>query len=234
MHLQLRCPNCATPTKAENINISSLVAKCHHCNSIFSFSENLPAAPRDREEIMLPPGIEAFHSLSVLDIEVSWRHSTKNFGFFVIFALFWNAILSVFVIAAIASGEYEMLLFTSIHLLIGVSLIYYILTALVNKTYIYVSRKEISVEHRPLPLPFYKNRHIQNIDLEQLFVEKYANGKTNNRPNYAFSLTARMKTGSNIRLVKGLKQPEQATYLEQQIEKYLNIEDKAVDDEWLP
>ena len=232
MHIHLACPNCATPTRAENINIKDLVAKCHHCNSVFSFTDDLPKPVRNRPEIMLPHGIEAFHSLSALDIEISWRQTTKNLGFLIFFALFWNGILSVFVVTALVTGEYEMLLFTSLHLLVGISLIYFIITVLLNKTFIYVSRREISVEHRPLRVPFYPNRRIQAMDLDQLFVQRYVNGKTNGRTNHAFSVTARMRTGSDVKLVKGLRQPEQAAYVEQQIEKFLHIEDRAVDDEW--
>ena len=122
-----------------------------------------------------------------------------------------------------------MLLFTSLHLLIGISLIYYILSVMLNKTYVFASKREISIEHRPLRLPFYPNRNIHALDLDQLFVKKYTSSKTNGRPNYAFSVTARMKTGSEIQLVKGLRQPEQAAYVEQQIEKFLQIEDRTME-----
>lgn len=217
---------------ADHINITSLVAKCHHCNSVFNFSDNLEMASRNRPEIMLPIGFEAYTTLSTLDIEFSWKQSTKGLGFFIFFALFWNGILSIFVITALATGAYEMLLFTSIHLLIGISLIYYILTVLLNKTYILVSKREILVEHRPLRLPFHPNRSISAMDLDQLFISKYVSSRTNGRPNYAFSVMARLRTGSEIKLVKGLRQPEQATYIEQQIEKFLHIEDRAIEGEY--
>lgn len=232
MHLQLACPNCATSIRADNINITSMVAKCHHCNSVFNFSNTLEVASRNRPEIMLPTGFEAFTTLSSLDIEYNWKQTSKGLGFFIFFALFWNGILSIFVITALISGEYQMLLFTSIHLLVGIGLIYYILSVLLNKTYILVSRREIQVEHRPLRLPFYPNRNISAMDLDQLFISKYVSSKTNGRPNYAFSVIARLRTGSEVTLIKGLRQPEQATYIEQQIEKFLNIEDRAMEGEF--
>lgn len=232
MHLQLACPNCSTSTKANNINIIDLVAKCHHCDAVFNFSQDLLSGKRDRPEIMLPPGFEAFTTLSTLDIEFSWKQTSQSLGFLIFFALFWNGILSVFVVTAIMSGTYGMILGCSVHLLIGICLTYYILTVLLNKTHILVSRREIQIEHGPLRLPFYPNRNIAASDLNQLFIKKYTNGKTNGRPNYAFSVTAQVRTGSNITLVKGLKRPEQATYIEQQIEKFLHIEDKAMAEEW--
>ncbi|PHN04799.1 zinc ribbon domain-containing protein [Flavilitoribacter nigricans] len=232
MHLQLACPNCATSIKAENINITSLVAKCHHCNSVFNFSNNLEVASRNRPEIMLPPGFEAYTTLSSLDIEFSWRQSSKGLGFFIFFALFWNGILSIFVVTALLTGELQILLFTSVHLLVGISLIYYILTVLMNKTYVLVSQREILIEHRPLRLPFYPNRSISAMDLDQLYISKYVSSRTNGRPNHAFSVIARLRTGSEITLIKGLRQPEQATFIEQQIEKFLHIEDRAMEGEY--
>jgi len=232
MHQQLVCPNCASPTLAEDINISDLVAKCHSCNHVFSFSKDISKAPRDRPEILLPPGFEAFRTFSAVDIEISWRQTTKGLGFFIFFALFWNGILSIFVITALVTGAYEMLLFTSIHSLIGMGLVYYILSILLNKTYVLASKREISIEHRPLRLPFYRNQNISSRDVDQLFIQKYVSSKTNGRPNHAFSVLARMKTGSDVTLVKGLRQPEQATFVEQQIEIFLLIEDRAIEEEW--
>lgn len=233
MQLQLACPNCATSIKAEHINITDLVAKCHHCNSVFSFSNDIqPAARRHRTEIMLPTGFETFHTLSTLDIEFNWRQSAKGLGFFIFFALFWNGILSIFVVLALVTGAYEILLFASIHLLIGIALIYYILTVILNKTHIIVSRNKILVEHRPLRLPFYPNRILTATEVDQLFIKRYASSRTNGQPNYAFSVEARLRTGSDLTLVKGLRQPEQATYIEQQIEKFLHIDDRSMEDEW--
>ena len=231
--MQLACPNCATSIQADNINIKDLVAKCHHCNNVFSFTPNdLPAPVRNRPEIMLPTGFDAFNTLSALDVEISWRRTTKGLGFFVFFTLFWNGILSIFVVTALLTGAFEMLLFTSLHLLIGIGLLYYVISVLLNKTYVYVSQREISIEHRPLRMPFYPNRNLLATDLDQLYVKKYTNSKTNGRPNYAYSVVARMNTGSEVTLVKGLRMPEQATYLEQQIEKFLRIEDRAMEEEW--
>lgn len=231
--MQLACPNCATSILADNVNIKDLVAKCHHCNNVFGFTNSdLPAPERNRPEIMLPSGFEAYNSLSALDIEISWRRTSKSMGFLIFFTLFWNGILSIFVVTALATGAYEMLLFTSIHLLVGIGLLYFVIATLLNKTYVYVSRREISIEHRPLRIPFYPNRNLQATDLDQLYVKKYSSGKTNGRTNWAFSVVARMRTGSDVTLVKGLRMPEQATYLEQQIEKFLTIEDRAMEEEW--
>ncbi len=232
MNINLRCPNCQNPIPAADINISSLLAKCGNCNSVFSFDPQTSVRSYKQQEVLLPPGFETFSTLSGLDIEINWRQTSGGIGFMLFFTLFWNFIVFIFVIVGISTGEYQMLLFISLHLLIGVSLLYYVIATLVNKTHIQVSRRQLSIAHMPLKLPFYKSRTLFSNELEQLFVHRYVSSTTNGKPNHAFGLKARLKDGMEIELIKGLKHPTQAAYLEQQIEKFLNIEDKPMEGEY--
>ncbi|HMQ60322.1 MAG TPA: hypothetical protein PKE06_06625 [Flavilitoribacter sp.] len=235
MNENLYCPNCNSLIPAADINIASLVAKCNHCNSVFSFDRQVSAVPErsyKRAEVMLPRGFEAFSTLSALDVEISWRQTSDGMGFLLFFTLFWNFIVFIFVFIGLASGEYKMLLFISVHLLVGVSLLYYVIATFVNKTYIQVSRRQVSIVHTPLKLPFYKDKSIFSNELDQLYVQRYVASTTNGQPNHAFALQARLKNGREIRLIKGLKHPDQAAYLEQQIEKFLTIEDRPMEGEY--
>lgn len=234
MSVQLNCPNCHHLIHSDDINIDKTLAKCRKCHHVFDFSEHLGPPARHRAPVLLPPGFEAFHTLSALNIEIKWRHTTKGMGFFIFFTLLWNGILSIFILTALISGAYEILIFTGLHLLVGVGLLYYVIAVFINKTYVWVSRREINIEHRPLRLPFYPNRTISASDLEQLFIRKYVSSRTNGRPNYAFSVEARLKNGQDVSLVKRLGNADQAAYLEQQIEKFLNIDDKPIMEEWRP
>lgn len=232
MNINLQCPNCQNPIPASDINIASLIAKCGNCNSVFSFEPQAAVPAYKRQEVMLPPGFESFSTLSGLDIQINWRQTSGGLGFMLFFTLFWNFIVFIFVIIGISTGEYQMLLFISIHLLIGVSLLYYVIATLVNKTHIQVSRRHVDIVHTPLKLPFYKSRKVFSNELEQLFVYRYVSSTTNGQPNHAFGLKTRLKDGKEIELIKGLKHPDQAAYLEQQIEKFLNIEDKPMEGEF--
>ncbi len=43
--MQLSCPSCQHPVKAEDINLNKLIAKCASCHAVFRFSENEIAIP---------------------------------------------------------------------------------------------------------------------------------------------------------------------------------------------
>ena len=231
MQIQLQCPNCASQIKSEDINLPQLLAKCWSCHTVFSFEGSVASAERNRPQIVtMPPGIEAFSLLSELSIQISWRKSAS--GFLIFFTIFWNAVLIPFIAIAIATGEWVILLFISLHLFVGISLLYWMIAVLLNTTYITVNQREITIEHKPIAVPFYPNRLMPVEEVEQLFTEKYVNGRTNGQPNFAFSLKAIKKNHEHIPLVKGLKSYEQALYVEQQVERFLNIKDRAVAEEY--
>lgn len=230
--LTLNCPNCKTDIPASDINMANTLAKCQSCNTVFDFAPLLKRPTHKKQEILLPPGIDAYSTNYELDIEINWRKASNGLGFFLFFTLFWNGIVMIFVVTALLTGSFVMLAAISIHLLIGIGLLYYVLSVMLNTTYIIVNQREMSVEHRPLRSPFYPNRYITSREVEQVFVEKYVASKTNGRPNYAFGVQAMLQNKSKIKLLKGLKTSEQALYVEQEIETFLRIQDEPVDEEW--
>lgn len=231
MQAQLHCPNCNTAIKSEDINISQVVAKCSNCHTVFSFSEQLLQSGRERPEVLLPDGMDALKLMSELDIRFKWRKSMS--GFLIFFTIFWNAIVIPMTLVALFTGAFEMLLFMSLHILIGVSMLYYTIAVFVNTTYIIVDHGKISIEHRPLKIPFYPNREIPSRNVEQIYTYKYESSKTNGRPNYSFAVQAKLKNGSEVKLLKGLKNANQAQYIEQEIERFLRIKDMPVEEEYL-
>ncbi len=228
--MQLQCPHCRKDILAEDVNIGQLIAKCRHCDHVFAFEKQVRQAPRQRPEVVMPSGIEAYSLLSELNIEVSWRSGVSSFLTF--FTILWNALVLPFVLVAIANGELMMLAGISLHLLVGVSLIYYTLAMLLNTTYILVNHHRLTIEHKPLRLPFYPNRDLSVAEIDQAYVEKYVASRTNGRPDWAHAVVAALKDGEHMKLVKGLKNPRQALYIEQEIERFLDIEDRPVEGEW--
>ena len=167
---------------------------------------------------------------SELEIQVSWRDTLNSF--LVFFAIFWNIIVLPFAILAILSGNLLMLLGLSIHLFVGIGLIYYIVTAIFNTTFITADSRHLRIEHRPLRIPFYPNNDFPVMDIDQIYVDKYVKSTTNGKPDYAYSVEAILKNKNHVRLVKGLQYPDQALYIEQEVERFLEIKDRPVDEEW--
>ncbi len=123
---QLECPNCQAEILADDINIDRAIAKCHNCHHVFPFDEETkerrPA--RKRAEIFQPEGIEMFRLRSELNIDFKWRNLQSSHWFMVLFTLMWNAIVLPMAIAAMMSGEITALLFMSVHILVGVGLLF--------------------------------------------------------------------------------------------------------------
>ena len=232
--MELHCPNCHSTIPAADINIQEMAAKCGRCQQVFFFDRDGLKPVSSRQEpkaaIELPDGMKVSRLLGELEISYVWRRSAS--GFLTFFAIFWNLMLLPFVAIAIWQGEYVILLFCGLHLLIGVGLLYYTLATFLNTTFVTVTPSELHIQHRPLPSPFHRNRILSSRQIAQLFIKKYANGRTNGQPNWAFAVEALLQNQANVRLVGGLKTADFALYLEQEIERFLHIEDRKVAEEW--
>ncbi|MGB1217516.1 MAG: hypothetical protein ACPG5P_06555 [Saprospiraceae bacterium] len=237
MKKQLVCPNCNNDIFYKDISIATAMAKCGECHTVFSFdmekenhgTDNYLRPPRKEEIFVIPKGIEILKIFGELNIEMKWRQTSS--WFMMLFTLIWNAILLPFVLVAIISGEYSILLFCSLHLAVGLGLIYWLLCNLLNTTYITVDEHFLKIEVRPLNL-FYKTKEIPVGDIEQLYVNKYSNGKTNGRPNYVYRLMLVLKNKEEIKPIQGLGKAIQGQYIEQEIERFAKIQDKFIHGEF--
>ncbi len=228
--MQINCPQCKTEALATNINLDKMVSKCHNCNSVYNFEEELSIPPRKRREVFLPEGMEILKLGEELSIEVKWRKTASSF--LLLFTIIWNTFLIPFVLGAVLSGELMILAAISVHLAVGIGLAYYTLTTLLNTSYLIADPSNLIVEHRPLKLPFYPDRAIPTHEVDQIFVKKYSSGKTNGNAVWAYAVEAKLTNGENVNLIKGVKNGNHALFVEQEIEKHLKIKDKSTSEEW--
>lgn len=253
MSNQVTCISCGAAIPAEDVNLDNMVAKCRQCNAVFSFMPSKPDGsgsgfeaaykaamgeinfqgssslqrPTDGSRVEMPKGVIVERDFSELRFLIPWR-STRRWGFFLIFTIVWNAILTPFIIIGVSTGEWKILLFASLHIIVGVSFLLYTLGLLLNTTRIIVTSQGIEIKNGPVPIPFNPNRFMATSEIEQLFVEEYVPSKTNGRPDYTYAVTALTKVSDRQRLVGGFSKPGYALYLEQEMETFLNIKDKPV------
>jgi len=229
MARQLLCPKCARPVPVENINISSLIGKCGNCNSIFEVEDELGKQEvAERPVIELPKGFDVQRGVSELRIRVKWR-KTRMVWFYVLFSAFWNGVVFIFVGVAVATNNAVMALAISIHFIVGISFLLYTIALFVNTSELYATTHGLRIKHGPIPVPFNPKRDIPRAQLDQLYVEEYIASRTNGNPNYAFRLCASIKgEDKRAKLMKGLKKPDQALYLEHEIEKFMGIENRKM------
>lgn len=222
--MKITCNTCKNVIPATDINIKDKIAKCESCNSVFDCRDQLSAVlKKDRQELGLPKHIEVEKKYSHLSIIRGWFNPAIIF--LTIFCVFWDGFMIVWFGIAISQGQWPMALFGSIHGLVGVGLTYYTIAGYINKTYISVDSRAMTIEHAPLP--FGKNKYIRSKDLKQLYSkEKVHHGK--NGASFSYEVHAVTATGSKIKIVSGLSNSDQALYIEQEIEKFLKIEDMPV------
>ena len=253
--MHLNCPEWNTPVTADGVNITKTIAVCKSCDNIFAFEEQLTRPgelavipelkgverdpdlpPRLKEEIYhIPPGIEVLKIESMLEIMINWRRSGKYFMLF--FAIMWNLMLGFMIISAFASGmPGAESLFLSLFMLpfigVGGYLLYSGLGQIFNTTYVTVNSRHLSIEHKPLNLLTKRDKFFNRDNVEQLYVRRYSMGTTNGQPVYAYTVMMQLKGGKSYILVQGLRSLESARYIEQEIENYMNIEDKPIRGEW--
>lgn len=232
--LDLVCDSCGSDIHGKDININSSLAKCGKCNTVFSIKEDhfFTEERAGRPEMIMPEGTDVLELSESLDIRLDWlkSHPRGTLGFLTFFTALWNGILVMIAGGALFSGAFDMLPFMSIHILVGVGLMYYLSMVYFNYTDIIVTTSYLSINHRPIKNPFKKGKEIRSTDIDQLYVSKYVSSTTNGNPNYAYGLYAILKTNKRkILLVKGMNRETQL-YLEQEIERYLKIKDRPVAD----
>ena len=236
----LECPSCATLVSEDDINIQKTIAKCSNCGVVFNFEEQVETPvihrrEKQKPEVFLPKGVEILELRESLDIELSWGKKWYENIFMLFFTFAWNAFIAVFVVMALSSGGFGMLPFMSVHILVGIGLIYYQLTTFFNRTYVTANRYHINIEHKPIPVPFYGNKLIEVSEIDQLFVHKYVKSTSKNGTrSYSHAVKMMLKSGRVEQLIKGIDYYDQARFIEQELERFLGIQDRRVGEEYDP
>jgi DNA-directed RNA polymerase subunit RPC12/RpoP len=233
--LDLNCPQCNHRVQAEDININNTLAKCTNCNSLLfldnddEFFKKVKNRRAGRPETIIPEGTEILTLPSSLDIRINWFKSSNRSTliFMSIFTIMWNIMLMPIAIGMVSNGNFGSLLPLSLHLAAGILLFYQTLKMYINYTDVYITKESITIGQKPLKTPFSKDKVFSTVDIAQLYVSKYMTGSTNGQTNYAYALYAITQKGQKEKLVDGMNKETQL-YLEQEIESYLEIEDKAV------
>jgi len=231
MILNLACEQCGAPISAANINIDKAIAKCTQCGCVFSFEKDLPATEpaNERFEIEMPDGIDVLHLASELTLYIKWSSAFNKF--LIMFAAIWNSVVLLFVLVAVLTGQWIVLLFISVHLAVAIRLTYYLIALRYNTTEISVTKLRIAIKHKPIWVPFFKNREVETYHIKQLYTSSYVAGTVNKQPQNAYEVKLVTKSDQTIRLIHGLKRPVQAKYIEQEIEKYLQIKNVRMEGE---
>jgi hypothetical protein len=223
--MKIVCPNCHVPLAAEDVNLSTGLARCRTCNNVFRFdnSPELSAAARPRPRMDQPRGLVVADAAGRLTIEFRWF--TMKYVFLAVFCVFWDGFLLFWYMTAIASGNAIMLVFPILHVLVGAILTYVTAAGFLNRTTLTIDGNRLRVRVRPLPL-------VRSVDLvqeevKQLFCEqRISRGRYG--VYYTYDLTAQLRDGTRRKLLSGLDTADLPLYLEQHCEEWMQITDVPV------
>ncbi len=226
--MEIHCKNCGSVIPAPNIDLNRQIAKCERCNSVFNCRDELSSISYvKRDETELPDMIKVTRDSSGLNIVRRWLSS--KYKFLVFFAIVWDGFLIIGLGGPIRSGNYSNISFMSVHILAGFFVTYLALAGIINKTRITVNPRSITIRHGPMP--GWRNKEIDPSHLKQLYSREFVSYSKRGGQNRSYELHAETKSGKDIKLLADIENKEQALYIEQEIERYLNIKDQLVEDE---
>lgn len=226
----LDCRRCGAQITAENINLATALAKCHHCHAVFGFADQLSGArPAPRPlDMPLPAGLTLSRRKDLLQLVRRWFRRSLFLQLF--FCIAWDAFLVLWYVGAAnhARGG-ALMLFASVHLALGVGLTYATIAGFLNRTVIEVGRTHLAIRHTPVP--WRGNLEVLVSELQQIFCEEHVK-RVMSDLRMTYSVNAVMGNGRKLTLVKDLPEVDQALFLEQALEKHLGIRNRPVPGEF--
>ena len=216
---KVTCPSCNADVSSENININDKIAKCNHCNVVFPFHKSIASffeQKEEKKELKRPVGVDVFRFKNELDIMI--KQPLAGFDYLILFGL---PILSFF--GSLISIKKELVaipfLLASIFIMIlGVA--YYAWLTSKHKMYININQRYLCTKRRPNK--FIKDKCFDVNEIEQVYV---AISKEYGTPSL-FIIVNGIDGQKHMPLINGIGSMPKARYLEQEIERYLKIEDK--------
>src|SRR5262245_24811824 len=240
--LAITCKGCGKTIPADDVNLASGLAKCRGCNAVFEFTDQVKTQGRaPRQPVPMPKNMAVAEGPGSLTVVRKWKAGSLGI-FFLIFALIWNLIVSVFVFATLFGkgatweGSNEkvspafMWLFLTPFILVGLATGYGALALLFNRTRISIEGDQVDVVHQPFR--WFGNRRLDAREINQLFCTEYVAYKSNDTPQYRMCVNAVLQDGARLELIKGLEDTGQAFYLEDLIERHLRIPNRPVHGEY--
>lgn len=230
--MQIHCRYCASEIPAQNINLEHLVAKCGQCNAVFSIAGEvgLQAGEKPTKSARLPVPLPKYVQLEEDIGEMRIRR--KWFSLYsvplVFFAVLWNGFMLVWYAIAFSTGEAQMALCGTLHLAVGLFLIYWVATTFLNTTLITVNSEVLDIKHGPIPA--WGNKTLNPGEIAQIFCKEIIS-RSRRSTSVTYEVAAIMNDQRRESLLTGLHNPEQALYIEQEIERFLGIENRPVSGE---
>ena len=229
--MQIKCAKCGSLLRAEDVNLDALLGKCRACNEVFSIADQAPFTPlmarKLKTDVAMPSKFRVEGDVSGLTI--SYRWFTPAAFFLLFFCIGWDSFLVFWYAMALGHGAGPMqwiaIVFPIAHVAVGVGLSWLVLAMFLNTTTIRVNYEQLTI--RSGPVPFFGNKRLAAADIQQLYCDESVT-RNENTTSRQFLVNVRTIDGRKIKLITGLNERDQALFIEQQIERFLDIKDEPM------
>jgi hypothetical protein len=155
-------------------------------------------------------------------VEIHRRFRNPQAIFLTLFTIFWDGFMIVWFTIAIRTGELAMMAFGSVHGLIGLGLLYWVLHTWFNVTRVALRDDEIFITTAPV----YRHapRRIPLDQVEGIYVDQTSwssNGK------HHYNVKAALVDGSEKFVMGGVADYDDAIFVEMEIERFYNLPDTS-------
>ena len=213
------CPSCKESVNADQLNLEKSIAKCGSCHVVFSIEEelsNLNTKNEIKQEVFRPEGIDLFYYKDDMEITLDGHVNQWDIVWFTLF-------LPGFIFTLIAYFNNNLSILVPLILFLGsILFLYRLINYKKNSTYIDVNKESIRVNHRTNNLK--KDVIFSAEDIDQVYLKH----SSTQGGYFELKLIVNGPQGQYHKNLLTVNTLTKAKYLEQEIEKYLGIEDRKV------
>lgn len=217
--VKVNCPSCNEQVAAENLELAAKLGKCGSCNALFSLEKvvsDLHHQGHVMEKIERPQGVESYHFNNEMEIELDQPYPILD-------TLILSIVPFVFIMALLLyfmkdEGGALPVALLSIPF-IAKSILRYIRKKL-HKTIVSVNKSQIHLQYKPNNLR--KERTFDASSIEQVYVGPSTDGVT------LFFVINGEDGQRHEKVLRRFTNLMHAKYIEQEIETYLNIQNRKV------
>ena len=217
---EVKCPSCSNETPGVNINIIDKVGKCDHCNIIFSLEKEVADIHTTtlKQEVIKPEGIDLFYFQDDLDITVRQPLTGVD-----LFSIIFIPLIAIGLTLAYVNVGLPLMWPLLFWFLSGWSLIN-LLSRNKHKIYLTIDDQNMEVKWRPKKLMRDKIYPVHEID--QIYAKRFPSGGSG-----LYMIVNGDNGQKHVPLIRGLESLSKARFLEQEIEKHLQIKDREIPEE---
>lgn len=246
--MQFKCGQCGAPFRAADLHLDRGIAVCSACGGVQRLpgptaaeAQNDSAAPSPRKpqgDVPIPDRFTVEDNGHELVLRQRWFHWALLFLLF--FVIAWDSFL-VGWYWMLTSGPFGgndgmpapfklvFFVFPIAHVAVGVGLTYFVLAGLLNSTVIRVADGMLSVRHGPIP--WRGNLDLPTDGIEQIYCQNKLHKRRDEDGHTTTSMQYEVHAvigGQKTKLLSGLHEADHALFVEQRLEQFLGIKDRAV------